>query len=737
MSNRSNPRPIAPKGVSAAVSPGMRSPEPYSATGESAGYSWVANSPEAAKSSAPGGNAGKTKRNCVSNACVPCRKKRSKCDGAAPCAKCASSGKPQDCRYDVENDHRRKGALRKRAEDLQKALEQKEHQMDRLLRALRGSDDDSIRRIVKRIKRETDLDTIVASLDDPDPLTEDEADFAEDASEADLSRRRIAIPRSQSIVRELGVPEAIISPANRSGVSSSVSESLSNEERVRPSSWTKVTDDDDFVTHLIDLYFTWDHHIFRPLSEARFRSDFEAGRRTYCSSLLVNAICSVGCRFSTRPEAWSSPDRKVESRGLHFHKESVEQLTEENSSPQSSNNGRRKRMSRLTTMQAVILISIEEAANNNDAVGEFHFTTFTRLLEDESFISLFQLDPEHEEYNGDMEDYWTIFWSYYITEASWAMGVNRAANLPHHIAGALELPNVKRDSQRCPWFPYKGPESVDLEAARHGSQAYQPAPAEVSLYINELFQYTGSIMYWLHSNDNPQLAPDELLDFYTKLMNWRRNLPEVMRDGLTTNNPWVMIMHMIHRTVKLVLFRPFCSLRINYMSTVNTTPLSLATTAAKECISLMLAFDAKFGVEYAPSMFAQYVANVCIIRHLSFPDPEAIADYKICIGFLEKSTTVFPCFQAVATALAGALPAEAPEYDTNVLQQMLENLALKDEAQEELVNEGRFYKAIAEKAKGIMAPGFEEKWEPMSQELLEKTRGVLGVKKQSLNYLLN
>lgn len=68
-------------------------------------------------------------------------------------------------------------------------------------------------------------------------------------------------------------------------------------------------------------------------------------------------------------------------------------------------------------MQAVILISLEEGANCRDAQGELHFITFRNLLEEEAFTSLFMLDPEAEEFNGDWDDYWTIYWCYYISEA--------------------------------------------------------------------------------------------------------------------------------------------------------------------------------------------------------------------------------------------------------------------------------------------------------------------------------
>ena len=72
--------------------------------------------------------------------------------------------------------------------------------------------------------------------------------------------------------------------------------------------WTHVTQDQDLVNHLLTLYFTWQHSFFQSFPEKLFRMDMAAGRTKYCSSMLVNAICSAGCLLSTRPET-------VENRG--------------------------------------------------------------------------------------------------------------------------------------------------------------------------------------------------------------------------------------------------------------------------------------------------------------------------------------------------------------------------------------------------------------------------------------
>lgn len=61
--------------------------------------------------------------------------------------------------------------------------------------------------------------------------------------------------------------------------------------------WTTVTDDDDLVSHLVSLYFTWDYPFYafvdrdillKHMTKGNVNSDF-------CSPFLVNAILANAC----------------------------------------------------------------------------------------------------------------------------------------------------------------------------------------------------------------------------------------------------------------------------------------------------------------------------------------------------------------------------------------------------------------------------------------------------------
>jgi hypothetical protein len=61
--------------------------------------------------------------------------------------------------------------------------------------------------------------------------------------------------------------------------------------------WTTVTDDDDFVSHLISLWFTWAHPWWHWVDEALFLEAMQAGDLSspLCTPYLVNMILADSC----------------------------------------------------------------------------------------------------------------------------------------------------------------------------------------------------------------------------------------------------------------------------------------------------------------------------------------------------------------------------------------------------------------------------------------------------------
>ena len=127
----------------------------------------------------------------------------------------------------------------------------------------------------------------------------------------------------------------------------------------RVSHWTNVTDDEQLISHLMTMYFTWHYPFFATLSRDLFYRDYVQGISSqYCSSLLVNAILALGCHFSRCKGAFADPLNSA-SAGDHFFKE-AKKLALENDEYENA---------RLCTVQALALMSVREAGCGREGKG--------------------------------------------------------------------------------------------------------------------------------------------------------------------------------------------------------------------------------------------------------------------------------------------------------------------------------------------------------------------------------
>ena len=138
------------------------------------------------------------------------------------------------------------------------------------------------------------------------------------------------------------------------------------EPRVAPGPWTTITGDAGLVQHLLALYFCWEYPTFASLSKEHFLRDFMTGRRRFCSSILVNALLALGCRFSSQPNTRANPNDPYTS-GDHFFKECQRLFYQE------------ENHHTLTTIQALGIMSIREASCGRDSESWYYAGQSIRL----------------------------------------------------------------------------------------------------------------------------------------------------------------------------------------------------------------------------------------------------------------------------------------------------------------------------------------------------------------------
>lgn len=160
-----------------------------------------------------------------------------------------------------------------------------------------------------------------------------------------------------------------------------------------------MTDDLESARHLIALYFCWEYPNFAPMSKEHFLRDFHARKGRFCSSLLVNALLSLGCQLSDRcpcctagQESGSGKPRKC---GDEFFKEAHRLLA---SVPNHS---------ALMTIQALGIMSLRQARCGR-VLESKHYAERGMLLAAESGLHI-AFDEHHPDRDVLAKTFWGTF----------------------------------------------------------------------------------------------------------------------------------------------------------------------------------------------------------------------------------------------------------------------------------------------------------------------------------------
>jgi hypothetical protein len=143
-------------------------------------------------------------------------------------------------------------------------------------------------------------------------------------------------------------------------------------EEYSVATWTRVTDDEQLINHLMTMYFTWHYPFFTILSKDLFYRDYIRGVSSqYCSSLLVNIMLALGCHFSTWEDSREDPKSSA-TAGDHFFKEAKRLILENDEHV----------IAKLCTVQALALMSVREAGCGREGKGWVYSGMSFRMVSD-------------------------------------------------------------------------------------------------------------------------------------------------------------------------------------------------------------------------------------------------------------------------------------------------------------------------------------------------------------------
>ncbi|KAI8965847.1 fungal-specific transcription factor domain-containing protein [Daldinia sp. FL1419] len=632
--------------------------------------------PPAKKKSRRGGDPSSQKRRCVSTACIACRRRKSKCDGALPsCAACASVY-GTECVYDPNSDHRRKGVYREKID----SMKARNSTLQILIEAILNADEEDVPEVVKRIRTCDSLDAVAesilkqeefvsAGIDDDDQIENDYTTDMPVEGERDLARKMGELRLENGSTRFIGGTSHLIhwdihgapNPEYESGNTIDAGD-------IDPiTSWSDVTKDPDVVKHLLDMYFNWHYPYFTTLSRTLFYRDFLKGRSNippnkiaYCSPLLVNTMLALGCHFTDVACAFATAGDSW-TKGDHFFAE-AKRLIVDNDEYEKP---------RLTTVQALALMSVREAGCGREAKGWVYSGMSFRMAQDLGLnLDIGGIKSDNDNLDEQEIDARRVtFWGCFLFDKCWSNYLGRLPQLPKSSYSVPKY-DVFPDEDAEPWCPYT--DTGFEESAKQPSRT-----RTIGLQLSKLCEISSDLLlFFYHPNhigrsSGKSVELKKLSELHRRLEDWRKELPKELepKEGQLPN---VILMHMFFHLQYIHLFRPF----LKYSPATSplpphVSPRRICTANAGAISKLMRLYKKLYNLRQICNIAVYMLHSACTIHILNLPEKTARRDIIHGVKHLEEIAEDWLCGRrtlSIISVLARKWNVELPEEASHVLQ---------------------------------------------------------------------
>ncbi|KAF2690882.1 hypothetical protein K458DRAFT_355200 [Lentithecium fluviatile CBS 122367] len=551
----------------------------------------------------PAGEPKASKRRCVQSACVPCRKRKSKCDGSTPvCATCTAVYKTP-CFYDADSESRRIKTPAKRDSSVVSTASSSEH-AEFLLNALRSLPEPDAHELLQHIRRDARVDTAALAESWRKTATLPATPIEPQSLERDLSMLlgKPAMTRSGES-RYFGHTSALSLVTEDENYMRDPVPAASAERKERPNTWTSVTQDMAFVERLLDLYFRWSHPFYVIFSRECFYKDFRSRREKYCSALLVNAILSYACHFTDDPAGRTDPDNP-RTAGDHFFDE-ARRLLFEDENPS------------LITTQALCVMAMREPSAGRDSSGFMYMGRCMRMAIELGLHLNNSAAPGLQLTPSEVEVRKVTFWGCFTVDTVWSICVGRISQLPR-AAITLDKPILD-----------EAPFNLQPDAF----SGTQPPPGIVTSCM--FLQEFSTLSELINDNNYMFFAPKErftsrrLLECYAKYQHWYKNLPQQLKlEDAREPQPHIIVLHMLYHTAVVHLFRPM--LKVDLIHS-NVSPRNTCVDAANQVANLLRLYRQHFNMRACQLVLTHVLLSVCIV-HLLYSSESPVSYRNLVEG---------------------------------------------------------------------------------------------------------
>lgn len=348
------------------------------------------------------------------------------------------------------------------------------------------------------------------------------------------------------------------------------------------SSWTKVTANTELVNQLHLLYFSWEHGVCSLFSKYHFIEDRDSGTPRYCSSLLVNAVAALGCKFANRVEIQETFDG-----GEKFYLE-AKRLWEATQDETS-----------ITDIQATALMSLWEASKGHHRKGAF----YSRQALSMAIEGSFHTDEGHDAASREVRS--ATFWGIFTLDQIWSL---YSGCLPHlSRRGTFDIPSIVMDGQdKLDWVPFfdDGTRLKTRTTQTSNSRSIFRGTCELSHVIYES-------LYTLYTPSRPVIIED-VMGVYQQYLEWYESMLPVLKSG-ENSTPMAIFNHLLYHFGILLLFSPLIGLRIESNP---VAPGEMCTEAADSISALVRSYRELYGLQRIHT-FIPYISLVSSVTYLT------------------------------------------------------------------------------------------------------------------------
>ncbi|KAE9374026.1 hypothetical protein N431DRAFT_371392 [Stipitochalara longipes BDJ] len=529
------------------------------------------------------------------NACVECRKRKAKCDGEQPCTRCISQNFSQ-CSYDVP--------MKQSKDDMRseiKRLREDQQHSKRILEALASSNSTDI---LDRLRSGESVENISRSLE-----TSAASSMSNTLPYGNLHNTASSTPSFMDSSSEIHSPMIFGDWGKQTPAQSSIESAMDYGQQMllggqknskeilkdhgpkhHNESWTNLTSDGALVEHLLALYFCWEYPIFATVSKEHFMEDYRKGNTRFCSSLLVNALLSLACRFSDRPNILSNPDDRT-TAGDAFFAEALRLLNAESDRHV------------LTTIQALGVMSIREASCGRISESSFLSGQSIRLAVEMGLHLEITYDDEEVD-ESEKSVYEATFWGALSLNEMLSLCTGSLPHLSQHIKLPAK-PAIIKHIEEALWVPYTD------DGAPLDENFSQPSNLRtVYTTFCELSEKVHNVLYTLYSPGS-EITSSALIKLYNEYIHWYDTIPGSLRLGQNFT-PAVLFAQLFYHSATLLLFQPFINLKL---STSAVLPRDVCNQAADAVMGIVRSYSDLYTLRLTPS-FVPYFVLISAIIHL-------------------------------------------------------------------------------------------------------------------------